>query len=577
MADQVFPITFKPGILRDGSPFQGEYCTNGQWTRFFRGFPQNIGGMRAYTFSQDQVIKIPNIKSNAMSVDYTNNDSSNIIIGFSTPYNPYATSDETTYLIQFRAVNDSVVAKIIPSGDNEARKPCEDPYWQMIPVIFQSADESKRSILCVPRNIKSIVSSTGVSKIWNYSNGKFIEVTSMTKENSDYSKLLNEITGGVLFINPYLFVYGNNGLVRWSRSVQKNENGAVIENLNLASATPFRFNILKYSINISTDKVIYGAGIRGGTNSPSALFWTLSSVVRITNTGITNIDDADSINFKKEIITNDSSILSSNCVVEYDGIFYWPGTGRFFTYNGVVVPLENNLNRQTFFENVDMNKRQLVFGVKNTVKDEIWWFYPEKGNQDNVGCTRAVIYNIMDNSWYDTAIERDCGYFDNVTGNMFTVGKNLVPYEGDTDNYIWQHEVGTDQVNNNYPNNNPLKPPVKAIPSYFTTPIISYASFNNFKQPSGIDRWMQIKRIEPNFVFTPAAKVTITFNSQEYPLSPVVTSKEELLVSTAPDTPARVEFMFQGRNVSFTFRSEGLGSGYQMSQTFVVADIGDGR
>ena len=30
MADQVFPITFKPGILKDGSPFQGEYCTNGQ-------------------------------------------------------------------------------------------------------------------------------------------------------------------------------------------------------------------------------------------------------------------------------------------------------------------------------------------------------------------------------------------------------------------------------------------------------------------------------------------------------------------------------------------------------------------
>ena len=47
MADQVFPITFKPGILRDGSPFQGEYCTNGQWTRFFKGFPQNIGGMTA--------------------------------------------------------------------------------------------------------------------------------------------------------------------------------------------------------------------------------------------------------------------------------------------------------------------------------------------------------------------------------------------------------------------------------------------------------------------------------------------------------------------------------------------------
>ena len=45
---QMFPITYKPGILRDGSPFQGSYSTSGQWVRFFRGQPQNIGGMRNY-------------------------------------------------------------------------------------------------------------------------------------------------------------------------------------------------------------------------------------------------------------------------------------------------------------------------------------------------------------------------------------------------------------------------------------------------------------------------------------------------------------------------------------------------
>ena len=33
----------------------------------------------------------------------------------------------------------------------------------------------------------------------------------------------------------------------------------------------------------------------------------------------------------------------------------------------------------------------------------------------------------------------------------------------------------------------------------------------------------------------------------------------------------------QGRNINFTFKSEGIGSGYQMGTTFVLAEIDDGR
>jgi hypothetical protein len=554
MADQVFPITFKPGILRDGSPFQGEYCTNGQWTRFFKGFPQNIGGMTALKTT----VPLEKAQATCIYVDQEAENPPNIFIGLSTRCQ---TEGQYFVLTLFNSQNGTWTP---PPPNNTIL----GANWQIIPIIFQNGQVAKKSILCVPRMIASITSKTPCPEIWNYCDNSWVKVTTLSDNPTNYTKLLAELTGGVLFVNPYLFVYGNNGLVRWSKSKGQ---------LAFTAAQPFKFDLLKYSINISTDKVICAAGIRGGTANPSVLFWTLSSVIRLTNQGTINSNDGDDISFKKEIITNDSSILSSNCVVEYDGIFYWPGTGRFFTYNGVVLPLENNLNRQTFFATLDMKKRQLVFGVKNIVKDEIWWFYPEKGKPEDVGCTRVVIYNVIDNNWYDTAIKRDCGYFDNVSGNMYTVGKNLVPYDGDQKNYIWQHETGTDQINNNYPSDNPLIPTIKAIPSYFTTPIISYASFNNFKQASGIDRWMQIKRIEPNFAFTADAKMTITFNSQVYPLSPVISSEPLPINTNNPDLPARIEFMFQGRNINFTFKSEGLGSGYQMSQTFVMADVGDGR
>ena len=131
-----------------------------------------------------------------------------------------------------------------------------------------------------------------------------------------------------------MFAYGNNGLVRWSK-------------LN----DPFDFSGEKTSINISTDKVIFGAKVRGG-NSPTLLFWTLSSVIKLSNSAT---GESDELKMTKDVITADSSILSSRCVVEYDGVFYWPGTGRFFIYNGIVNPLENNINRNYFFDNIDMN------------------------------------------------------------------------------------------------------------------------------------------------------------------------------------------------------------------------------
>ena len=553
MADQIFQITFKPGILRDGSPFQGEYCTKGQWVRFFRGMPQNMGGMMAVKYVGNRELK--EHVANSLYVDSSKANYREIFVGLN------SVGENIKSLCHFRLDNTGIVIRFKNSNIN-----IEKSNIQIIPIVFQSGNDSKSSILFIPRMIDKITNNAAAEQIDNFTGQEFIVVERMTEDAADYPKLLAEITGGALFINPYLFIYGNNGLVRWSKS-------KYIQN---SPGIPFRFDLTKYSINISTDKVIYGAAIRGGTASPSALFWTLGSVVKITNVGkLKVVEDADDIEFKKEIITNDSSILSSNCVVEYDGIFYWPGIGRFFTYNGVVVPLENNLNRQTFFDTVDMNKRQLVFGVKNVAKDEIWWFYPEMVNEGkaNIGCTRAVIFNIMDNSWYDTAIERDCGYFDNVSGNMYTVGKNLTPYEGDNNHYIWRHEVGQDQNNPNYPVDVIVNGAVKPIESFFTTPIISYATFNNFKQPAGIDKWMQIKRIEPNFVLTESANLTITINSQEYPSSEVIPIDN----FTIDNNTKRIEGMFQGRNINFTISSNSPGSGYQMGINFVMADIGDGR
>ena len=557
---QIFPIIYKPGILRDGSHFQGSYCAQGQWVRFFRGQPQNIGGMRNYVLYIQTIPELlpPSSTPTAVLIYYDSNGNKHILLGVSlvTQQHKYSLIDATydttgaqtlTYFTKF------------PNPTNTLT--------QFVVVISIINTIPTQMILCLGmKNYLDINSSEAISNI-------------LAKKETEGFFSINfpdfvyqEATGGMLYVGNRLFYYGHNGLVRWS-SIAAEKLGKKTK-LKL----PFLFCEDKYSINISTDKVIYGAEWRGGANSPTIIFWTLSSVVLISNTTGSNnqvTGDPDDLSFSKKILSRDSSILSSNSVVEYDGIFYWPGTQRFFVFNGVVLPLENNLNRQTFFDLLDISKRQRVFGVKNVSRDEIWWFYPEKGKDANVGCTRAVIYNVVDNTWYDTDIERAAGYFDNTGGNMYTVGKNLSPYEGDDNSYVWQHEVGNDQVNLY----KEVGQQTKAIPSFFTTPIISYATFNPQKQVAGIDYNISIQRIEPNIVGTKKVKMTVSINTYEYPASNPVTATYDLTEDKEPDNiikPA-INERVQGRNISFTFKSEGIGSGYQMGTTFVLAEIDDGR
>src|SRR5690606_16277338 len=43
------PIRSQPGIKRDGTQFEGDFYTDGQWMRFQRGLPRKMGGYRNTT------------------------------------------------------------------------------------------------------------------------------------------------------------------------------------------------------------------------------------------------------------------------------------------------------------------------------------------------------------------------------------------------------------------------------------------------------------------------------------------------------------------------------------------------
>jgi hypothetical protein len=132
--------------------------------------------------------------------------------------------------------------------------------------------------------------------------------------------------------------------------------------------------------------------MRGGTGSPSGLFWATDSLIRVSFTG--NPGNY----WQYDIVASNISIMSSRSVVEMDGVFYWLGADRFYLYNGVVAVLPNDKNINWLFDNINFDERQKVWATKVPKYNEIWFFYP-RGQETE--CTDAIIYNVKDKIWYD--------------------------------------------------------------------------------------------------------------------------------------------------------------------------------
>ena len=162
------------------------------------------------------------------------------------------------------------------------------------------------------------------------------------------------VSGGLVVLHPYIFVYGNNGLI-------KNCSAGDFTDWNSADAN---------ETNVAGTKFVQGLPVRGGSNAPSGLFWSLDSLVRVSYNPTTI--GANTFYWRYDIISSQSSILSSQSVIEYDGVYYWCGVDRFLLYNGVVKEIPNNMNQNYFFDNLNYAQRNKVWASKVPRFGEIW-------------------------------------------------------------------------------------------------------------------------------------------------------------------------------------------------------------
>ena len=351
------------------------------------------------------------------------------------------------------------------------------------------------------------------------------------------------VSGGCVVIHPYLFVYGNNGLI---------QNSSAGDFANWVSPD-------SNATNVATGKIVKGLPIRGGSTSPSGLFWAADALIRVSF----QPSSSGGVNYywAYDLVSSQTSIMSSNSVIEYDGIFYWCGVDRFLAYNGVVQEIPNKYNENYFFDNLNYAQRQKVWATKVPRYGEIWWFYP-KG--DATECTDAIIYNTREKVFYDAGqalgARRSAGVFSEVFPKPIWAGNEVNSAGTYT---LWQHETGYDQI---YLTN------VDAIQSYFETYSVgTLGGLVGTQQQPGDNLWTRIERIEPDFVQT--GDMTVVVTGEGY--------AEDVAVESDPYTfspsTLKIDMREQRREMRLRFESNTYNGTYQTGRVLLSLTTGDVR
>jgi len=491
-----------PGIRRDGTVLDGQQYSDGEWVRFQRGRPKKMGGYRTILSSFTGPIRGTHVYSKQML---------NIIHSFSS-------SKIEAVLVDGNGLGAAIYDRT-PVGF----VPQTDYIWQE-DTFFNQAGSNVTVLLAHPgRNLSSIDNNIATPVYYG-------DVSTAAPLTS----IGQSVDGGVVSLQPYLVLYGSNGLVM---------------NSNLNSVTDFT-NGDANTANVCSSKIVKGLPTRGAGQSPSALLWSLEDVIRMSFIGPPNI-------FRFDNLSSQSSILSSSSVIEYDGLFFWIGVDRFLMFNGAIREVPNQMNTNWFFDHLNFDNRQKVWALKVPRYGEIWWFYPRDGATE---CTHAVIYNVRENIWYDAESPRSSGYFSQVF--RFPIMSDSRA-ESSGSYSIWQHEFGVDQI----------KGDVQiAIPSSFTTNDMGLPTGGAAGEAAtGADRWTRVDRIEPDFV--QQGPMTVSVLTKEYANSPEVVAATKEFTS---DTE-KVDLRCQGRHFKLKFENNSQGGNYECGSVLIDLTVGDAR
>ena len=584
MTAKVISLNIKPGIQRDGTEFDAPVFVDGKWVRFQRGRPRKIGGYKGI-FQNASGISRGMILNSENGLNY-------IYSGYSDGLQEWQTDDDdgvgsgptNISLSNFTADptnlwqmdigfdsggsgNQTLVAHPglnLTHIDNTLNTPVligDFPNGSMSQVgVFTAAGTmvigppsvftiaSINALIAVGQTVTGtgVPANTTVTVVVIGASTTAVTLSNTVSTAGSLTLTFNNnvsVSGGCVMLHPYLFVYGNNGLIKNCSAGNFQDWVSADSNENTVSA----------------GKIVKGLPVRGGTTAPSGLFWSLDSLIRVSYAPTTV--GTSTIYWRYDIVTSQSSILSSSSVIEYDGLFFWCGVDRFLMYNGVVSEIANNMNVNYFFDNLNYSQRQKVWASKVPRWGEIWWFYP-KG--DATECTDAIIYNVRDKVWYDAGealgANRSAGTFSEVFRKPIWAGTEANSSNKYT---LWQHESGTNIVNLSQES---------AVQSYFETNSLGWVNGGpNQNDPIGMNNYIRLERVEPDFV--QSGDMNLYVAGKGYATDDDVVSPAYVFSPTT----LKIDLREQRREMRLRFESNVVNGNYECGLNLLSADVGDMR
>jgi hypothetical protein len=521
-----------PGRQRDGTAIATDNHINSIWTRFYLGQARSIPGYNCVNFGTEAIIR--------SMFSIPRNQTINVYLGRAASVG-YITLP----------LDDNITVSSVFEIDRTPTGFISDPefLWNFDMYTSFPAFANPQIVGQVSPNASSINNTTE----GNIYYGDITTNTPLT-QLFDTSMVGPDIpvtcSGGVVFIAPVLVAYGSNGQIKWN---------------DPSASDPLHTwthgdDHVPLTATIANTKIVYGTPVVGA-DVPTALFWSLNSLVRVSYIPVTDPTGTTTINqFVPTPVAQDTTIISANCVVSYKQTFFWIGTDNFYMYDGVCRPIKNEFNGRWFFDQVNLQYVNKIFGIVIPSFDEIWWSFTTKDSTEN---NWAIVYNVTGQFWYDTPLNRACGIQTNLFPKPLMADSKTTPITsrtGTKNNYlVWEHETGTDKTVATQ-----SQPIVKSYSHHF----IDICS-----KPNSQNRLLRNRRLEPDFLMT--GNMTVSFTNLMYASdytsgNAIIDGPYEFDSSTQ-----YIDTASQGRYVSITFTSNELGGSFQGGSPLYDWEVGD--
>jgi len=505
--EMVFTLLPQPGIKRDGTLLEGEYCSDGQWVRFQRGKAKKMGGYRRVTDQLSGPIR--------KFLLWSRKDLNSCLC--------FSQANIETLLVDNNVVGNDIHDRTPVGFVDDV-----DNLWTA-DTQYDEAVGTQGTIIVAHCNqaLRSIDDDRATKPYWAMANSATSVFATITDAPA--------VSGGVFSVAPYTIAYGSDGLVAWSDANQPQ--------VWSTSTIPGDAG----ADRVTGAKIVAGLPLRAGQTA--AILWSLDSVIRMDYVGGQAI-------WRFSTLSTQSSILAQNSVIEYDGIYFWIGVDRFLYFDSSVKELQNDLNQNWFFDNLNYAQRQKIWATKIPRFGEIIWHYPRG---DSTECNATIVFNTRLKTWYDNSISRAAGFYSQIVQYPVWAGSEKEP----SGKYgLYQHEFGYNAVLGDNEN---------AIESYFTTQNFGYPTGGVGDSPQGVSKWTRLTRVEPDFIQT--GDMTVSVIGYEFAQAPM----EPITSYTFTSSTGKVDMREQRRHILLKFESNVLNGFYEAGKVIIHTEPGDNR